>query len=237
MRDKLMQKNHWDKMFRYYDDKIPWIDELVQETISEQGDDSIGANRAYSLQFSSYMGYMNTLYSSGSSLEEIKTLYPKLVDIFKNVWDKSSEYVQMVWLLSIGIMLDVDESYIAELSELAKRDNLDDFLINFLIHHNMPSWSFEGDEFQFDEPYSGLLRVIQSTNNNDASELLRNYIERKWYSGHKEMGWYDMHKDKNILYHGYWSYESGVIAKILNLDDAGWDSMKYYPYDMVRYHS
>ncbi|MDR2570707.1 MAG: DUF1911 domain-containing protein, partial [Oscillospiraceae bacterium] len=40
---------------------------------------------------------------------------------------------------------------------------------------------------------------------------------------------------KNSFYSGYWSYESGAVAKILRLDDTGWEDMKYYPYDMVHY--
>ncbi|WP_149023628.1 PoNe immunity protein domain-containing protein [Listeria rocourtiae] len=37
------------------------------------------------------------------------------------------------------------------------------------------------------------------------------------------------------IYSGYWSYESGAIAKVLQLDDEVLKEVKYYPYDLVHY--
>ncbi|MDD7379168.1 MAG: DUF1911 domain-containing protein [Lachnospiraceae bacterium] len=36
-------------------------------------------------------------------------------------------------------------------------------------------------------------------------------------------------------YYGYWSFEAGAIAKILNLDDSSLKDVPYYPYDLVHY--
>ncbi|KXY58127.1 hypothetical protein AT278_02010 [Bacillus cereus] len=48
---------------------------------------------------------------------------------------------------------------------------------------------------------------------------------------------YDAHenKNKNDIYSGYWSFESGAIVKILKLDDSNLKDTSYYPYDMVHY--
>ena len=61
--------------------------------------------------------------------------------------------------------------------------------------------------------------------------------QKYWYVGHKNMGWYDIHKAKEKLYYGYWSFEAGAIAKILNLDDSNLKDVQYYPYDLVHYKS
>jgi hypothetical protein len=61
------------------------------------------------------------------------------------------------------------------------------------------------------------------------------YLKNKWYHGHRDTAWYNRHKRKNSTYDGYWSFESGAIAKIMGLDDSGWEDLKYYPYDMVHY--
>ena len=66
-------------------------------------------------------------------------------------------------------------------------------------------------------------------------EKLKEYLEKYWYVGHKNMGWYDIHKAKEKLYYGYWSFEAGAIAKILNLDDSNLKNVPYYPYDLVHY--
>ena len=44
-----------------------------------------------------------------------------------------------------------------------------------------------------------------------------------------------LHKAKEKLYYGYWSFEAGAIAKILNLDDSNLKNVPYYPYDLVHY--
>ena len=235
MRDLLMPKEHWCQMFCYLDDHISYVDSLFPEIIANQGEDSRGAKRAYLTQFASHISYQNTLYSAGSPLEEIREIYPKTVDLFRRVWDKSFGYVQMVWMLSIGIMLDIDKKYIVELAELVKRDELHDYLVDFLLHYVDVSWPVDGTDFQFDVPYKELYAVINAQSPESARSLLKEYLEKKWYRGHRDTSWYNDHTDKNSLHDGYWSYESGAIAKILGLDNADWENLKYYPYDMVHY--
>ena len=88
-------------------------------------------------------------------------------------------------------------------------------------------------KFSFSDPYEHLKRIIQERNNKE--QLLKDYLQNNWYQGHKEMAWYDIHKAKEKLYYGYWSFESGAIAKILDLDDINLKNVKYYPYDLVHY--
>ena len=45
----------------------------------------------------------------------------------------------------------------------------------------------------------------------------------------------DSHKSSENVYYGYWSFEAGAIAKILNLDDSSLKDVPYYPYDLVHY--
>ena len=44
-----------------------------------------------------------------------------------------------------------------------------------------------------------------------------------------------MHKSDRDLYYGYWSFDAGAIAKILELDDTALKDVSYYPYDLVHY--
>lgn len=44
-------------------------------------------------------------------------------------------------------------------------------------------------------------------------------------------------KSKFDTYSGYWSYESGAIAKVLQLDDEVLKNVPYYPYDLVHYNN
>ena len=64
-------------------------------------------------------------------------------------------------------------------------------------------------------------------------ELLKKYLTSEWYNG--DCGSYEAHKSKHNIYYGYWSFEAGAIAKILNLDDTSLKNVPYYPYDLVHY--
>ena len=66
----------------------------------------------------------------------------------------------------------------------------------------------------------------------DKSDLLEKYLKEDWYN--KEYECYEAHKSSQNIYYGYWSFEAGAIAKILNLDDSNLKNMPYYPYDLVR---
>ena len=67
----------------------------------------------------------------------------------------------------------------------------------------------------------------------DKSDLLEKYLKEDWYN--KEYECYEAHKSDQNIYYGYWSFEAGAIAKILNLDDSNLKNVPYYPYDLVHY--
>ena len=67
----------------------------------------------------------------------------------------------------------------------------------------------------------------------DKSDLLEKYLKEDWYN--KEYECYEAHKSDQNIYYGYWSFEAGAIAKILNLDDSNLKDVPYYPYDLVHY--
>ncbi|EIN8848795.1 DUF1911 domain-containing protein, partial [Listeria monocytogenes] len=46
---------------------------------------------------------------------------------------------------------------------------------------------------------------------------------------------YESHDYHEKIYSGYWSWESGAIAKILQLNDNDLKNLPYYPYDLVHY--
>lgn len=87
--------------------------------------------------------------------------------------------------------------------------------------------------YSFGFPHDKLTDIVADKEN--CVDKLKEYLEKYWYVGHKDMVWYDIHKAKEKLYYGYWSFEAGAIAKILNLDDSSLKDVPYYPYDLVHY--
>ena len=105
--------------------------------------------------------------------------------------------------------------------------------MNFLIQKIDSTWERKGDEFEF-KVYD-CLKQISEKDREIACEELKEYLLEKWYEIHRECAWYDSHKSNKNVYYGYWSFEAGAIAKILNLNDSSLKDVPYYPYDLVHY--
>ena len=105
------------------------------------------------------------------------------------------------------------------------------FLFDYKLNDKVSN--MEG-EIKFKKQYIFLQEIV--SNPNEREELLIRYIKKDWYRVHAGMDWYNSHKklDK-MLYKGYWSFEAGAIAKILNIDDSRLKDTKYYPYDLVHF--
>jgi len=239
MRDSLATKEHWDSMINYMNEEIEWsksstLDIITKKT--EKGEDVSDVVKRGNMELRSYyMSLLNSLYSSGAPIDEIRKLFPSILETF--VGAKESGYLDILWFASIGVMFDVPIEMMQELERLVPENNYNDYLLDFLFRSVDPSWEKKHNTFMFQVPYEFLSSVIEAKTKEESLRLLKEYLEIVWYKGHKKEDWYNSHKNmKASFYDGYWSYESGAIAKILKLDDAGWESMKYYPYDMVHYN-
>ena len=174
----------------------------------------------------------------GDSIENVKQQYIETIKSMHFVWRQSNGYVEMVWMLSIGIMLDIEEVEFLKLVDLVKRDNPGDFLIDFLIKSRIQSWE-QHQDFKFPNPYKTTKEIVDLAQHdrNSAVEKLKFYLQKEWYRGHSDMGWYNDHKSKWNIHTGYWSFESGALVKILGLDDSALKNQQYYPYDLVHWKS
>lgn len=81
----------------------------------------------------------------------------------------------------------------------------------------------------FPTEFSLLQKAVR---NHHRREALQEYLSR-WYR--EDCGCYEAHKSSQKIYYGYWSFEAGAVAKILQIDDTGMEQMPYYPYDLVHY--
>jgi hypothetical protein len=176
-------------------------------------------------------------YSAGVDISELKKEINPLSSILEKSWRKSNGYVQMVWILSVGIMLEIEDSEFSTLVKLVEKDNPNDFLVDFFIRYRVSSWQGKSDIFMFKRPYQTTQEIISLAQTNKAESLnrLKKYLSKEWYRGHSDTGWYNAHKSKWNIHTGYWSFESGALVKILGLDDSPLKGLPYYPYDMVHW--
>lgn len=175
---------------------------------------------------------MIATYTAGYSIEDFKCEYIKYVKSLQLSWKGNSGYEQMVWALSIGILLDVDEEIFEKLVDLVKKDDPEDYLIDYLIQSRHPEWSIRVN-YNFPRPYGFTRKIIEEENSDQALKLLKEYVAKKWYQGSRDTGWYNLHKSNNRSYYGYWSFESGALCKLKDLDYKELEGFPYFPYDLV----
>ena len=175
---------------------------------------------------------MIATYTAGYSIEDFKGEYIKFVESLQLSWQGNSGYEQMVWALSIGILLDIEEDMFNHLVDLVKKDNPEDCLIDYLIQARHPEWEIRLN-YNFPRPYGFTRKIIEEDNSEQALKLLKEYLTKKWYQGNRDAAWYDLHQ-QNVKNHvGYWSFESAAICKIKGLDYKQLEGFPYFPYDLV----
>ncbi|MDR1315889.1 MAG: DUF1911 domain-containing protein [Spirochaetales bacterium] len=171
-------------------------------------------------------------YSLGEDILDIIKDCINVIDSMENVWKKISGYVEMVNMLSVGIMLEIENKYFDKLVHLVKSDNPKDYVVDLLIHYKMPEWERANKKFMWKKPYSAFeeIETLSKTNKEDATMRLKKYLQKQWLPAN------DTGQSRGKSYHrGYWSFESGAIVKILQLDDTIIKDLNYYPYDMVQW--
>ncbi len=205
----------------YQENKNEWDEERIQVQFEDLS--------RYNYQV------MISKYSLGLPVADIIEDYKQGIYFMEKGWVAESGYIEMLWYLSIGIMLNIENDEFNKLVQLVEKNNLNDFLLDFLIKakiHNHKQTS----SLLWEKPYSELKKVIDSASEpQQAVKLLQLYVKKHWYKGHSDCGWYNDHNSKWGVHFGYWSFESGAIAKILGLDDTILKDQQYYPYDMVHW--
>mgnify|MGYP000490881856 CR=1 FL=1 len=215
------------------------IDEWTQElTKLKQGENSYKRPveeiiKSVQLDISIYQKEnMIATYTAEYSIEKFKEEYINFVDSLIPAWQSNSGYLQMVRALSIGILLEIDETTFDQLVDLVKKDDPEDYLIDYLIQSRHPGWTIRIN-YNFPRPYGFTRKIIEEVNSEKALKLLKEYVTKKWYPGHRDTGWYDLHKENIDNYYGYWSFESGALCKLKGLDYKELGGLPYFPYDLV----
>ncbi|KZE39122.1 hypothetical protein AV656_08495 [Bhargavaea cecembensis] len=225
VRDSLRSEEYYNTYIEKKNARIQQMEEVLHTVVAQRGAHDKGARNGYLFLANHYLDRIIAMYSAGRPLDEINSLFPGVIEMMEKSWN-GENYEQMLQVLSIGVMLDVEEEQFSRLTDLVWKYELRDGLIESLIDGHP-----EGP-LLFAEPYAKLMEVIQSDGHQQV-ERLRSYLGDHWYDGHADSSWHDMHKHHDPIYSGYWSFESGAVAKILGLDDSSLKNVPYYPYDMI----
>mgnify|MGYP002644530728 CR=1 FL=1 len=240
LRDTFSDKNNINGLIQVFQKAIQDSEKRIQaiEQDEKEGvqkfslDNKIVISNIRSSIYRYQKEIMIATYTAGYSIEYFKREYIKYVKSLQISWQGNSGYEQMVWALSIGILLDIDEDMFNQLVDLVKKDDPEDYLIDYLIQYRRPEWKIRLN-YNFPRPYGFTRKIIEEDNSEQALKLLKEYLTKKWYQGNRDAAWYDLHQ-QNVKNHvGYWSFESAAICKIKGLDYKQLEGFPYFPYDLV----
>lgn len=254
MRDINKNKEHFEKWIRDYNESIErvknWI--LIGKTPKER------INTMKQSMVQSFINLIKCKFSSDYATNELKPDLTNAIHLTYESWDGSwliksgnptgsivlnqyglDGYDQMLWMLSLGYLLDIDENDFKKLADVIDRDGVKDYLFEFIIRAKIKDREPITEEsyrefFGVPSCFEKLRQAITETEKSKAEKLAKEFVIKDWYKNHKDTGWYNSHKSKHDTYFGYWSFETAAIVKISGLDDFSFRECQYYPKDLVK---
>lgn len=257
MRDKLKDEEHFRRIIQEKRDSI-------QETLLDIENNSIIPERINIVKqdiIGDYLRIILSKYSVGDSIGSFKPELLDAIDMTYESWDgfwkidirkgkktiilnqyNHTGYDEILWMLSLGYLLNIPDEYIKKIVDVIDRDEVKDFLLEFIIRAKQPERSMIQEEsyqrfFGVPDSFNSLRQAITETDKTKAEGLVKEFVTKEWYKWHKKWGW--CHSKNAILsggyaYDGYWSWETAAVVKIMGLDDSSFRDCPYYPKDMIR---
>ena len=174
-------------------------------------------------------------YSLGDDVRTIEEDFLNALHDLENIGTTDLDYLSLLWMVSLGILLETDKQNIEQLAKIVKRNNINDFVIDFLLCASQIGYRQISNSFVKETPYSKIRELIElvQADKLEASKLLQTYMEKEWFQGHYDYEWKNAHKRAGYV--GFWSFETAAIVKIFGLDDTSLKNNRHYPYDLVHY--
>ncbi len=175
------------------------------------------------------------LYSSGMPIQDLNQDFEYTITCMENYGEHKIGYLNLLWMISLGILLETDKKNIERLSKLVEKENIQDSVIEYLLYASDIEWTKITNIYYKENPYSKTKEIIElaQKDKNEASKRMQQYMEKEWFKGHYDYEWKNAHKEPGYV--GFWSFETAALAKILGLDDSSLIGSNHYPYDLAHY--
>ncbi|WP_252238398.1 PoNe immunity protein domain-containing protein [Clostridium sp. VAP51] len=243
VRDKL-------KSFEYFENEITSAEKFIkkrkEKIIGLEEDIKNGINRFpkdnQSIICSTYqtsamyeMEKILAMYSAGMPVEPLNKEFEYTIVCMENYGEHRIGYLYLLWMISLGILLETDKKNIERLSKLVEKENIKDLVIDYLLYVSDIGWNKITSIYYKENPYSKIREIIElaEKDKSEASKRMQKYMEKEWFKGHYDYEWKNAHKEPGYV--GIWSLETAALAKILELDDTELLENNHYPYDLTHY--
>src|SRR5699024_3650031 len=217
-------------------EEIKGLKQDIKKGIQRKPRDNEGIIKArYYRNFRYHLHNIRAHYSIGDPVNVLDEVFIDAVQDLEKSEDEDTGYLNLLWMVSLGILLETDKENIKRLSEIIKKQNVNEFVIDYLLCASDIGWTQISNNFVGEIPYAKTKEIIElaETDKAAASDILFTYMEKEWFQGHYDYGWKNAHKETDYV--GFWSFESAALAKILWVDDTSLRNNNHYPYDLAHY--
>src|SRR5699024_4435702 len=243
IRDLLCDEEDCRESIKIYNEIIPEKREEIKELKEDEKNGIQRRNRdneslikaRYFMNFKHQLHNMRAHYSLGDPVNVLNEGFADAVQDLEKSEKEGIDYLSLLWMVSLGILLETDKENIKRLSEIIKKQQLNDFVVDYLLCACDIGWSHISNSFDKEIPYANTKEIVElaETDKDAASDRLFTYMEKELFRGHYDFEWKNAYNEPGYV--GFWSFESAALAKILGLDDAGLKDNNHYPYDLAHY--
>ena len=243
MRNQLCIEEKCKRGIEYHKE---FIEENREEIKSLEEDEKNGIQRYpndnksiilenYLSNFIHEMNDIRAMYSLGEDISTMEAYFYNALDDLEQTGTNNVGYIYMLWMISLGILLETDKKNIERLKKIVDKKNMNDAVIDFLLCASDIGYTNMTNRYYKDNPYAKTREMIElaQTDKKEASKRLQTYMEKEWFKGHYDYEWKNAHKEPGYV--GYWSFETAALVKILELDDTNLKDNNHYPYDLAHY--
>ncbi|MGQ7773943.1 MULTISPECIES: PoNi-like cognate immunity protein [unclassified Bacillus (in: firmicutes)] len=243
MRNQLCIEEKCKRGIEYHKE---FIEENREEIKSLEEDEKNGIQRYpndnksiilenYLSNFIHEMNDIRAMYSLGEDISTMEAYFYNALDDLEQTGTNNVGYIYMLWMISLGILLETDKKNIERLKKIVDKKNMNDAVIDFLLCASDIGYTNMTNRYYKDNPYAKTREMIElaQTDKKEASKRLQTYMEKEWFRDHYDYEWKNAHKEPGYV--GYWSFETAALVKILELDDTNLKDNNHYPYDLAHY--
>lgn len=226
----------------WFEHHIKHDEELLLKFIKKAKNDPISDEERVSLKETIFQTSLEHLIMRYSSGEDTNYLLPYYINALEALRDYHSEpnykplyfkelddYIIAIWLVSIGVLLEIDgptfETLVMNIGNKNK-DSIYDYIVNYRINN----WGVSSSILH-EEQYSALSESLFKSGVEQVC-LIEEFIKTYYYSMSSAF-WHDRHLGDDTDFFGYWCFELAAIVKISNVDDTDFSNNIFYPRDLL----
>ena len=191
-------------------------------------------------------------YTAGEPIEPLRAELEKVIEAHERWQEALAAFEQIPQIAPLGLERIAEYERCMQLIGLCfllhRRDLLPriakledpgyagaDALYEDLLDYELPS-RLNIDKLYHGKPYTPLVQAMYRESDAESLADIKAYCQA-WYPAMKRVPWHDGHlrmTDTDGDYFGYWAFEAGAVAYLLDLDDSSLDHM-VYPKDLVKF--